>query len=126
MPYCLDRYELEKLIKAEIEMADIEDDKLRELLIRIEHAKNWADELIGFSYFLAKIFEKKLKQGKTIETLKEVLDRTYLLNESMWFEIQEFDEKFVDYVIRFERDPILSLEDDLVQLQNKLSRFEYE
>jgi len=124
MPFCLDRNELEKLIKAEIEKGDIEDDKLLEL--RIEYAKDWADQLIGFSYFLSKIFEKKLKQGKTIETLKEVLDQTYLLNESMWFEIQEFDERFVDFILRFERDSILSLEDDLVQLQNKLSRFEYE
>ncbi len=124
MPFCLDRNELEKLIKAEIEKSDIEDDKLLEL--RIEYAKNWSDQLIGFSYFLSKIFEKKLKQGKTIETLKEVLDQTYLLNESMWFEIQEFDERFVDFILRFERNSILSLEDDLVQLQNKLSRFEYE
>lgn len=124
MPFCLDREELEKLIKAEIEKGDIEDDKLLEL--RIEHAKNWADQLIGFSYFLSKIFEKKIKQGKTIEILNEILDQTYLLNESMWFEIQEFDEKFVDFILRFERDSILSLEDDLVQLQNKLSRFEYE
>ena len=124
MPFCLDRNELEKLIKAEIEKGDIEDDKLLEL--RIEYAKDWADQLIGFSYFLSKIFEKKLKQGKTIGTLKEVLDQTYLLNESMWFEIQEFDERFVDFILRFERDSILSLEDDLVQLQNKLSRFEYE
>lgn len=124
MPFCLDRNELEKLIKAEIERGNTEDDKSLEL--RIEDAKNWADKLIGFSYFLSKIFEKKIKQGKTIETLKEVLDQTYLLNESMWFEIQEFDEKFVDFILRFERDPILSLEDDLVQLQNKLSRFEYE
>lgn len=124
MPFCLDRDELEKLIKAEIENVDIEDDKSLEL--RIEHAKNWADQLIGFSYFLSKIFEKKIKQGKTIETLNEMLDQTYLLNESMWFEIQEFDEKFVDFILRFERDSILSLEDDLVQLQNKLSRFEYE
>jgi hypothetical protein len=124
MPFCLDRDELEKLIKAEIENVDIEDDKSLEL--RIEHAKNWADQLIGFSYFLSKIFEKKIKQGKTIETLNEMLDQTYLLNESMWFEIQEFDEKFVDFILRFERDSILSLEDDLVQLQNKLSGFEYE
>jgi hypothetical protein len=124
MPFCLDRNELEKLIKAEIENGDIEDDKFLEL--RIEDAKNWADQLIGFSYFLAKIFEKKLKHGKTIETLKEMLDQTYLLNESMWFEIQEFDDKFVNYILKFDRNPILSLEDDLVQLQNKLSRFEYE
>jgi hypothetical protein len=124
MPFCLDRNELEKLIKAEIENGDIEDDEFLEL--RIEHAKNWSDKLIGFSYFLSKIFEKKIKQGKTIDTLNEMLDQTYLLNESMWFEIQEFDEKFVDFILRFERDSILSLEDDLVQLQNKLSRFEYE
>ncbi len=124
MPFCLDRHELEKLIKAEIENGDIEDDELLEL--RLEDAKNWAEQLIGFSYFLAKIFEKKLKQGETIEILKEVLDQTYLLNESLWFEIQEFDEKFIDYIIRFERDSILSLEDDLVHLQDKLSRFEYE
>ncbi len=124
MPFCLKKEELEKLITAVIEKGDPAGDKSLELWI--DHAVNWFDNLTGFTYFLAKLFEKKLKQGKTTEFLLEELDQVYLLPESMWFVLQEFDQDFIRYLLNSERDSILSLEDDLVQVQNKLSGFEYE
>ena len=126
MPRCLTREELEKLIAMEIENSiDWEEKKILELLI--ENAKNWSDQLTGFSYFLSKIFEKKLKEGQTYEDLVVVLDKTYQLQESMWLEIQEFDQDFMNYILKSEsgRDRSLSLEDQLIQSQEKLSRHEY-
>ena len=67
MSFCLSREELEKLIAIEIEKYDdLEEDK--NLALRIESARNWEDDLIGFTYFLSKIFEKRLKEGETTDT----------------------------------------------------------
>ena len=123
MPFCLEREEFEKLIAIEIEKCDLEGDESLEL--RIEHAKNWFDALIGFAYFLSKIFEKKLKQEKTIEILIKELDQVYVIQDTMWFVIEEFDQDFIKYLLNSERIPMLSLEDELVDARNKLSRFEY-
>ena len=124
MPFCLSREELEKLIAVEIDNTiDLEDDKSLELWI--EHARNWDEQLVGFTYFLAKIFEKKLKKGQTLENLCEELDKTYNLQESMWFELQEFGPDFIKCLLEAERNAILSLEDQLIQFQSKLCGYEY-
>ncbi len=76
MPFCLSREELEKLISVEIEKStDLEDDEF--LALWIQNARNWSDQLIGLAYFLSKIFEKKLKEGRTFANLRDELDKTY-------------------------------------------------
>lgn len=124
MSFCLSREELEKLIAVEIEKNDdLEEDK--NLALRIDNAGNWWDALVGFTYFLSKIFEKRLKEGETTDTLLGKLDKIWRLPDSLWLVFQEFEEDFIKYALSYERSPALSLEDELIHLQDKLSRYDY-
>ncbi len=124
MSFCLSRKELEKLIAVEIEKKyDFEEDNF--LSNWIENARNWSDKLIAFTYFISKIFEKRLKERETPEELLEKLYKIWQIQDSMWLIFQEFGEDFIKYILDYERNSGLSLEDELIHLQNKLSRFEY-
>ena len=124
MSFCLSREELEKFIAVEIEKKyKFEEDNF--LSNWIEHARNWSDELIAFTYFISKILKKKLKEKETPEELLEKLEKIWQIQDSMWLIFQEFGEDFIKYILGYERDSGLSLEDELIRLQNKLSRFEY-
>jgi hypothetical protein len=119
MHYCLNKEELRQLIDLKVNNVNIENDNLR---IWVDSSENWLDELGVFSYLFGHILEKKYKCGDDCQSLIEVF---YHLEETMFLSVQEFDFKFIDYMLRNLRGTSISLEDELIELQNNLRAYKY-
>ena len=89
----------------------------------IENAENWQDELGCLTYLFAMVLEGKGKDGGDCQRL---IDLLYQLAERMYIYIQEFDLDFVEFMLRNVRSAGLSLEEELIDLQNRLREFRYE
>jgi len=120
MHYCLNKEELRQLIELKANNVNIED---RNLQIRVENAENWQDELGALSYFFSHILERKHKCGENCQNLIKTF---YHLEEMMFFRLQEFDWKFIEYMLKNLRGNSTSLEEKLIELQNNMSEYRYE
>ena len=69
------------------------------------------------------ILEKKLKNS---ENLFNVINEFYLLENIIYIIIQEFDNKFVDHLIRNIRENGLTVEDELIRLQTNIAEYDYD
>lgn len=94
-----------------------------EIKTQVESAKDWHDQLICLSYFLSIILERKKEDG---EDCQKVIDEIYKLPEALFLSIQEFNSDFVRYMLSHTRNNSLSLEEDLVLLQNDLAERLYD
>lgn len=119
MHYCLNTEELRQLIDYKANNSEIESDELK---CWINHAENWYDKLSAFTYLFSHILEKKAKEDYDCHSLIKLL---YQIENHMFFTIQEFDSKFINYMLGNLRETSLSLEDELINLQNKISEYKY-
>jgi hypothetical protein len=117
--YCLNKKELTELILSRVGNIAIDDE---ELSLRVKTAELWQDELSSLTYLLSHIVEGYKKKGRDYV---EVLVAFYSLEEEMFFSVQECDHRFVTYMLRNTRDPSLSLEEELVNLQVGISEHSY-
>lgn len=122
MHHCLSKEELEKLIELKANFIDKLDDEDGYLNLWIDNAENWRDELAGLSYFLSKILEIKLKKGIDCQNLIRLI---HDLPDQMWLHLQQFDVEFVQYMLAHVRTSELSLEENLIELQNGLGEHQY-
>lgn len=122
MHYCLTKEELTKLIdlKANFINGLSSEDWL--LSLWVDNAENWQDELTGLSYFLSQILEVKLKQGVDCQNLITLIHE---LPDQMWVRLQQFDIEFVRYMLAQVRSSGLSLEENLIEIQNSLGEYKY-
>jgi hypothetical protein len=121
MAKCLTKAESQKLIDlcANTYKIDNEDGFF---WIVIENSRNWEYELTLLTYLLSKILERKKNRG---ENCLSLLNLAYNLQNYMWLSIQEFDVRFIEYLVRSERDRTLSLEERLIELQDDFSEHIY-
>ena len=120
MYYCMNREELGQFIDFKASDKNVDND---ELLNWIENASYWQDELGCLTYLFAQILEKKTKDGENCQKLIELF---YQLPEQMYFSIQAFDSNYIEYMQQNVRNHRVSLEEDLVRLQNAMSEYQYE
>lgn len=120
MTHCLSKQELTEIIDHIVYKKTMNDDELKTLF---ECAQCWQDQLICLSYLLSMILEKKQKDGGDRQ---RVIDKIYRLPDELFLFIQEFDSDFVHYMLRHTRNNSLSLEEDLVLLQNELAEHRYD
>lgn len=120
MYYCMNREELRQFIDFKAHHKTVDND---ELLNWIENALYWQDELGCLTYLFAHILEKKAKNG---ENCQELIEQFYQLPEQMYFSIQAFDSNYIEYLLQNTRNRSVSLEEDLVRLQNAMSEYQYE
>ena len=119
MHHCLTKDELRQLIDMKADGLEIESDELR---IRIEHADIWQDEVGALTYLLSQILERRAKEGLDCATFIRTF---YEFPEVMSFRIQEFDFEFVEYMLANIRDRRISLEEELIGLQDRLREHDY-
>jgi hypothetical protein len=117
--YCLNKRELTELIVSKVGKTAIEDD---DLSLRVKTAELWQAELSSLTYLLSHIVEAYKKKGRDYV---ELLVAFYSLEEEMFFSVQECDHRFVTYMLRNTRDPSLSLEEELVNLQLGIREHSY-
>ncbi len=119
MHRCLNRQELTELIALKSDDISVESDTLQSW---INNAENWHFDISSLTYLLTKILERKTKEG---EDCYKIINVIYDLERHMSFSIQEIDAGFVDYMLRNKRTLNISLEEDLVELQNNLTEYQY-
>lgn len=120
MHHCLTTQELRQLIDYTAKHSAIDDSQL---LAQIEQAINWQLELSALAYLFSHILCGNIADGWDCPSLIRVF---YRLEEQMYLHIQECDFKFVDYMLRNLRRQSLSLEEELVDFQNRLGEHRYE
>jgi len=118
--YCLNRDQIFQVIQNLIESETINDEN--NLSILLEMAQYWHLELISINYLLSQILERCNKQGKDSVF---ILNEYYGLQNNLWLNIEEYNEAFINYLMRNLRDKNLSLEEDLIQIQEKYREYEY-
>jgi hypothetical protein len=119
MYYCLNKHELKQFIEYKVDGSSISDDSLK---IRIENAEYWQDEIGGLTYLFSQIVDRKVRGGEDCAAYIEIL---YRLQDEMAFQVHECDRQFIDFMLRNLRDSTLTLEEELVDIQSHLSRYEY-
>jgi len=120
MHHCLSKIELQKVTDHKLANIEFHDHSIKILL---EKAENWEISLGFLTYFYSMIIEKKLNDG---EGIVDLIDKFYLLENSLYVIIQEFDNNFVDHLIRNIREKELTLEDELIRLQTNLAEYNYD
>jgi len=120
MHHCLTKAELQDVLALKVDNIAISTEALR---IWVGLADNWQDELGALTYLLSQILERRAKDGYDCETLIRMF---YALPDAMWLDIQEFDSRFIKYMLVNLRDRSKSLEDELVELQNRFRDHNYE
>jgi len=95
--YCLDKDELYLFIENVLYSEQIEDSHLNAV---IYNASNWLVESIGLTYFLGRILQKKINNGVLS---KDYIDRVYKLKDSLFFDLNEFEANFINYLLLHDR-----------------------
>lgn len=119
MAFCLTKPQLDALLKFQVEDSIPEDNELRACF---ELCKDWETEIVGIDYLFAQIIEKKKKGNYDFTNLINVYEK---LEEEMFFTSQGFNLDFLELLMRFLNDRGSDLEDQLVQIQNNLSDYNY-
>jgi len=112
MNYSLDREELRQLIEYKHNNQPIDDEHLKTIIFNSEC---WEDELCCINYIFSKILERIVKGGRHGKGLINLL---YEIEDSMFFIIQEVDYNYIEFMMRNNRIIGLSLEEDMIMLQN--------
>lgn len=120
MHYCLDKEELRQLIEYKIDGVAIEDELLK---IIVGNAESWIDDLCCLNYLFSHLLDKMVRDGKEGHGLIKTL---YEFEEIMFLKIEEMGHNYIRYMLKNLRNPGLSLEDELVMLQNKIGGYRYE
>jgi hypothetical protein len=120
MHHCLTTQELRQLIDYITRHSTIDDGQL---LAQIEQAMNWQLELSALAYLFSHILCGKTTDSWDCPSFIRVF---YRLEEQMYFHIQECDFEFIDYMLMNLRRQSLSLEEELVDFQNRLGEHRYE
>lgn len=120
MHHCLSKDELQQLLDLKADNVAIETDELRK---RIELADNWQEEIGALTYLFSHILERRARGSHDCAGF---IRKLYELPEVMSLYIQEFDSDFVEYMLANIRDKSLSLEEELIGLQNRMREYNYE
>jgi hypothetical protein len=121
MRRCLNREEFEELIKLKIEGRTGHGNST--VRVMLDNAENWVEKIVGMNYLLSKVLERRI--GKRQRNCKDLIDLIYNLPEVIWFDIQEHDQAFIEYMLYYEPNLSLSLEEKLIEVQDNLDAYNY-
>ncbi len=122
MQYCLNVDELNQLIESHRGAVEITD---KALLMQLENARQWQTELVCLSFLFARLLERKKNRNVAPD---QMIRSLFSLKEEMYLYIQECGAEFVEYMLSYKSFSDLgdSLEDILIDIQNRMSEHRYE
>jgi hypothetical protein len=120
MHHCLTKEELRELIESRRDDRSITNETLQ---LWVNSAEGWNDELAGLNYLVSHILERNKKRGDSTEG---ILDVFFALDQRMAIVLQPFDFRFIDFMLRTVRNATLSLEDELIALQDDVGEYRYD
>lgn len=106
---------LNEFIEYIIEKKKIENPELQSI---VDNAKYWDFEIIIISYLLSKNFEIRKKRNK--ENSEQIIDELFNFQNTMYVTFQEFDYDFINFMYSNIRQNEYSLEEELLNIQEKL------
>ena len=86
----------------------------------LEKAEMWDQEIVCLSLLLARLLEKGLIANSS------ELNQIYELSNEIYFRVEEFGEGFLSFLMKHRRNEILSLEDDLIEKQELLGKYDFD
>jgi hypothetical protein len=119
MKSCLSQQELANLLEYKMEGCIIDEESLAS---RIALAESWTEPIGAITYLLARITES---QGTKGYDCNPIIDCFYNMVDSMYFKIQELDPNFISCLVQTLRDSANTLEEELVDLQDKILNHNY-
>lgn len=93
------------------------------LKIWVESSHNWQVELGFLNYLFVQILERTKRASLNCQ---QYINCLYGLENTMYIRIHEFNRQFIDYMSLCIRQDTLSLEEELVQLHNKMCEYIYD
>lgn len=117
--YCLRVDEIGLILK----WPDCKTGICKELAYELDEALCWNSKIICLALFVARLM---LRGQISMDEQKNIINKIYMMGDQVYFEIQEVDCHFVDYLLRHIRGSNDSLEDILIEIQNRLSSHYYE
>jgi hypothetical protein len=120
MNSCLSQYELHELIEHKLAGLELFEEQL---IKKIELAESWHEPIGVITYFLARIVENQYSENSNG---RKVIDCIFCLPEVLYIEIQELDLKFITCLVKTLRNPGLTLEEELLDLNNNIMSHEYD
>ena len=119
--YCFNRQELTAFLEEEFSLPSIS--AVSHIGIIIERWENWEIHLNCTATLLSQILENKQKQNIDVH---KILNDIYMLSESRGlFDIEQIDERFLDFMFENIRDSNLEIEDDLIKIRQDLNERKY-
>jgi len=119
--YCLSREEISRFLEIEIAESVLYDDevKFRDLL---DMCCTWEAELICLTSLLSIALER---QQRIPTDVNDILKKFYALRDikGMNLTIEELDKTFVTYMLTFPRSNDSSLEEELLEIRQRLSDY---
>lgn len=120
MHYCLNKSELGKLLDYKLGNIIIEENELKNI---VDNSHDWRIEISSFNYLFTQILERKVRNHENGNLL---IKKYYEFPNEFLFSIQEFDNAFIDFMMNNYHDNSIPLEEELVNLQNNLSSYNYD
>lgn len=120
MHHCLSICELKEVIYFKLLGQPIQNTMINSL---VDEAENWEVSLGCLVYFFSCILEKRVNSDEEVENL---IRDFFELDSSLHILIQEFDNNFIDHLIRNTREKELMLEDELIRIQTNIAEFNYD
>ncbi|MFZ2808687.1 MAG: hypothetical protein WAZ60_20060 [Desulfosalsimonadaceae bacterium] len=118
--YCLNADEVFNILKWRELGVPIE---CEEMALKIDGAKCWTTRIVCISLFFARILEK---DKISAQALKKRIAVFYSMGDELWVEMQEGNFHFIEYLLKHLRNKDDSLEESLIEIQNRLSEYNYE
>jgi hypothetical protein len=115
---CLSRLDLEEFLSSILD--GTEPNSVLRLLM--DNCITYQGYLIGLTYFLAQLIDRRVRKNLSLE---HWLENVFSIPDRMAFELQEIDVDFVDYLVRNRREKSLTLEENLIDIQNRFSAHQY-
>lgn len=118
--YCLSTEEIVQILRWQENCNTFDDDS--SFAAEIQESSCWDSKITCITLLLSRILE----QGeKTSVVKKDIIEKIYTMDQILYFEIQEGDYRFIEFLLSHLRNPEQSLENDLITLQNNLSEYNY-
>ena len=122
MKYTLTKDQLTCFIRNNWNRQEISKEGDDEIMALFDGATNWFFELVCHTYFASQILERIYRSGENPSSWLNILfEQPY----KRWLTLQEFDEDFITFLFVNARNKNISLDDNLLELQNMLNDHHY-
>lgn len=88
----------------------------------LKFAENYEYQTVIFSYFVSKIFDS----DRLVNSSSHNIEIFYEKVEDIWLHIEEFDYNFINYLLLYNPNSKIELDEDLLIIYEKYKDYKYE